>query len=189
MSNIMIDIETLGTLPTSVILSIGAVEFDENGVGKTFYTQINPESCADYGLTMDARTVMWWLEQDEAARRALINAKNHSLDVALEELAAAFDWKNKSVWANGIDFDLSILENAYRAVGKNAPWPYWAKMDYRTLKKMVPREVYESCKEEPVVAHDALCDAVAQAATTIQLTSWVHRNMEHTIKGKKRGSC
>ena len=69
MSNLMLDIETLGTGPNSVILSIGAVEFDETGVISKFYEAIDPESCTDWGLQIDARTVLWWMDQNDAARK------------------------------------------------------------------------------------------------------------------------
>lgn len=46
MEDMMIDIETLGTRPGSVILSVGAVMFDRHGVGhgETFYMNVERES-------------------------------------------------------------------------------------------------------------------------------------------------
>lgn len=166
---IMIDIETLGTSKNSVVLSIGAVQFNENGIEKQFYVQIDPESCTDWGLVIDAPTVMWWLDRNEAARKALIATRGTALDVALDELISAFKWKGATVWANGIDFDFVILEEALKATGRVIPWDYWAKMDFRTVKNMVPRAIYNACKEENPVAHNALADAMSQAATLIAL--------------------
>jgi hypothetical protein len=39
--NVMIDIETLGTRPGSVILSIGACRFGADGIGEEFYRAID----------------------------------------------------------------------------------------------------------------------------------------------------
>ena len=68
MQNVMVDIETLGTSSNSVILSIGAVEFDNENLGAEFEVYIDPESCTDHGLVIDAPTVMWWLGQSNEAR-------------------------------------------------------------------------------------------------------------------------
>lgn len=173
---IMIDIETLGTSKNSVILAIGAVQFNENGIVHKFYQTVDPTSCQDWGAVIDARTVMWWMEQSDAARKALTSAKTVPLDIALAELSAAFKWKGLDVWANGIDFDMVILEESYKMVGKPVPWPYWAKKDYRTLKKIAPQAIVDACEEKACVAHNALADAIAQAATLINLNkclNWV----------------
>ena len=186
-NNIMVDIETLGTSKNSVILSIGAVQFNENGVEKNFYVQIDPESCTDYGLQIDARTVMWWMDQNVAARQHLTSSRGINLPEALDQFIDAFEWNDAVVWANGIDFDFTILEEAMKATGRTAPWAYWAKMDYRTIKNIVPRDVYNASKEEAGVAHHALADATAQAATLVQLLSWINRNTEIKAKERKRG--
>ena len=178
MSMIMVDIETLGTAKDAVILSIGAVQFNEQGVEKKFYAQIDPESCTNFGLKIDARTVMWWLDQSDAARKALTSTKGMPLDLALNDLYDAFDWKDKQVWANGIDFDFVILENAFNAVGIKAPWMYWSKMDYRTVKNLVPRKVFEAYRKDAGVSHNALADAIAQAATLVELLKWVNHESD-----------
>lgn len=169
MSKIMVDIETLGTSKNSVILSIGAVQFSEKGVEKKFYVQIDPTSCTDWGLQIDARTVLWWMDKNDAARKALTATKGEALDVALDMLIAAFKWKDAEVWANGIDFDFTILEEAMKATGRAVPWQFWSKMDYRTVKNLAPRAVYDACKVDNPVAHNALADATAQAATLVNL--------------------
>ena len=40
MNHVMVDIETLGTTNNSVVLSIGAVKFDHQGLGEEFYAEI-----------------------------------------------------------------------------------------------------------------------------------------------------
>lgn len=167
--HVMLDIETFGIASTSVVLSIGAVEFTLDGIQSSFYVDICPESCTKAGLTMDPRTVLWWLEQNEAARMKLVDANTTPLMAALSRLSQAFDWKGMKVWCNGANFDFPILANAYQAVDSRPPWNYYNLMDYRTLKNLVPYEVHESLRVRPTVAHNALADAEAQALTAIAL--------------------
>jgi len=58
MNRVMVDIETLGLDIGSVILSIGAVRFDESGVyGEPFYVEIGQQSCKNRGLEVDPETL------------------------------------------------------------------------------------------------------------------------------------
>ena len=173
MQNIMIDIETLGTSSNSVLLSIGAVEFDGEKLGKEFEVFIDPESCTDHGLVIDARTVMWWLGQSDAARSGLLKRKGVPLDEAMVKLHNAFDWKGKQVWCNGTDFDFPIISSACKAVGVSDPWQYWAKMDYRTLKNLLPKKTFSELQVKPDVAHSALSDAKAQALSCINILKFL----------------
>ena len=173
MQNIMLDIETLGTSANSVILSIGAVEFSDSELGKEVEIFIDSESCTDHGLVIDARTVMWWLSQDDAARSELLKRTGVGLDEAVLQLHNAFDWKGKKVWCNGTDFDFPILSSACKAVGVLEPWQYWSKMDFRTLKNLLPKKTYNELKVDPVIAHSALADAKAQAQSTINILKFL----------------
>ena len=69
--HLMLDIETMGNESFSSIVSIGAVEFDINTgkTGKGFYTNVDLQSCINLGLIINASTVMWWLKQNEQARK------------------------------------------------------------------------------------------------------------------------
>lgn len=170
MHGIMLDIETLGTSHNALILSIGAAEFKDGEILHTFHTKINPDSCVAAGLSIDPDTVFWWLEQSEEARRSVLTGIRVPLESALLELTSVFDWKGKQVWANGATFDITILESAFKAFDYPTPWQYWDVMDYRTVKNIVPREIYQACKVEATVKHDALADAVAQAKTLMNIT-------------------
>lgn len=165
MQGIMIDIETMGVRPSSSILSIGAVEFNETKLSGTFSVRISLQSCLDAGLTVDASTIQWWMGQSEAARNTLLNAKATPLAEALSLLGAAFLWKNKPVWCNGLNFDLPILEHAHHVTGKHVPWEYYNGRDYRTVKNLFPKGLVQQVEVKPEVAHDALQDAIAQAKT------------------------
>lgn len=167
--HLMIDLETFGTASNSVILSIGAVEFNKTGLGKEFHVHIDPQSCVDAGLTMDASTVLWWMTQSEEARTKIAEADRNNLFAVLNNFVAAFDWRNKKVWGNGASFDIVIMENAMKAVNVAVPWKFWNQRCFRTLKSELPVGLVKEMTVRPELAHDALSDAKAQALTAINL--------------------
>ena len=132
-NNIMLDLETMGTTPTSAIIAIGAVRFDKR-LKDTFYKVVDLQSSVDVRLTMDASTVMWWLQQSAAARKAL-KRKGINLVAALKEFQA---WVGEDaiVWGNGANFDNVILASAYRLTGFNIPWKFYNDRCYRTMKSL-----------------------------------------------------
>lgn len=72
--HIMIDFETLSLKPNAVLLQLAAVAFDEDTceVVSTLHVHIDPR--VQPGRDISADTVIWWMEQDEAARASLTNA-------------------------------------------------------------------------------------------------------------------
>ena len=164
MRSVMLDIETLGNNSKSVIISLGAVEFDENGLGREFYMNVDPKSCILAGLQMDADTVMWWMQQSDAARSIFKN-KAEPLEDVLHEFKQWFP-KDALVWGNGATFDNVIVDNAYRAANMNKPWKYNADRCYRTLKALYP---HIKPIERLGTHHNALDDAKYQALHAIEI--------------------
>jgi hypothetical protein len=157
--NVMIDLETLGKNSHSAIISIGAAEFNASGLGRTFYANIDPESCVRAGLKMDASTVMWWMQQSEQARAAFNADAKSSLLRALTDFCDWFPDK-ACVWGNGATFDNVILSNAYDLTSIAKPWKYNADRCYRTLKALYPGVTPDL---RGGTYHNALDDAVHQA--------------------------
>lgn len=168
MNNVMLDIETLGVTPGAIILSIGAVEFDESNLGDVFHMGINWEDSVKQGMHVDASTAMWWIGQSQEAQQALMKITGGALqlNVVLSKFAAAFkDWKNKRLWCNGAAFDIPIMVAAHKKVNMIVPWKYSNEMDMRTVKGLVGKNVWANYTEPPTVAHDGLADAISQART------------------------
>lgn len=139
--NIMIDIETLGTSPNSVIATIGAMKFDRSTNLKSFeemtsfYYRIDLQSCQSLGMITEEDTAKWWDNQDEKSREEIYSTENRvSIQQALEELSE-FIGNNPytTVWAQGPHFDCTILENAYKKCNLQVPWAFWNVRDCRTL--------------------------------------------------------
>lgn len=164
--HVMIDLETLGTEGSPVILSIGAVKFTAREVLDTFHVHILPKSCTDRGLTIDPDTVMWWLAQSAEARAAVIG--DPETKVALPQALLEFSmWMGVDgpVWGNGASTDNVWLTNAYNACGMTPPWSFWNDRCYRTIRMMFP----DISAPPSLLKHDALEDARAQALHMITL--------------------
>ena len=166
---VMLDLETMGTGPTSAIVAIGAARFSAQGVGETFYQVVDLESSVKCGLTMEASTVMWWLKQGDAARRALTeNPDDLSTSLVrfscwLDTLHVGYDTSSADVeiWGNGAAFDIVILANAYKTLDMPVPWNFWNDQCYRTLKRQFPHLAVPM--DVTRTAHKAIDDAIHQA--------------------------
>ncbi len=163
----MVDLETLGTSESAVILSIGAVKFDpmwREGASRIldgFHVAVDPASAQQSGGTIDANTVSWWMHHERAAaRNSLQEMSKQDLFSALDGLAM---WMNTDtiagVWGNAPSFDCSILRHSFTRVGLDAPWKFWQDRCYRTLS-VIGRDVPKPCEG---IAHTALADATNQA--------------------------
>ena len=161
MSNIMVDLETMGSGSTAAIIAIGAVKFSAKGLGEEFYSVIDLNTSVQAGLTIDPDTLMWWMGQSAAARKAVTRKDNESLFDALTAFSKFVgDKKTAKIWGNGASFDNPILANAYKAVNLEQPWHFWNDRCYRTMKAMFGKNIDV---ETVGTAHNALDDAKTQA--------------------------
>lgn len=165
MSNIMLDLETLGVKSGSAIISIGACVFDSSGIRDEFHTCIDIDSNLKCGRTVCASTLKWWMNQSVKAR-SIFDRQGVDLTVALYEFA---EWCNKNsvatVWGNGSDFDNAILSDAYSKQSIATPWPFWGNRCFRTMVNVLPPKELERVG----VHHDALDDAKTQALHLIKI--------------------
>ena len=164
----MLDLETLGTRPGCVVLTIGAVKFDPDGDSRPdglgfktgFYRVIALQSAMAAGLRIQADTLYWWLQQSDFARKALSDNPKPLAQV-LDEFDAWFKGST-FVWGHGASFDPPVLEAAYAALKRYAPWEFRNIRDTRTLydfkRHKIPRGVQDK--------HHALWDAYHQAIET-----------------------
>lgn len=135
----MIDIETMGVNPNSVIMTIAAQVFDPLSNGwpeKHFYARVSPESQPN--RVIDETTVEWWAQQvPEAKREIFEEVGRRPLHECLEDLGKLI-WQSDRIWANGPTFDMNILENAYKEHGIRLPWKFWTVRDARTVYSLWP---------------------------------------------------
>lgn len=174
MNDLMIDIETMGTDPGSVITQIGAIPFDrETGeMGEPFCINVDMVTSVDIGLNIDPKTVYWWFKQSEEARTFLNDPKG--VFDAYNEFSAyieALGGKKLTVWSH--TFDMELLELAYKLADMKLPIHYRNKRDLRTLcdlagitKKNIGIAI-DNMKGEGV-KHDAIFDCKVQIEYAVE---------------------
>lgn len=139
--NVMIDLETLSVRANALILTIGAIKFNTNFPIKSmdkmdkFYRRITIESGRQIGCHEDPETQKWWDEQDSVAREEAFSPVDRiPIKQALEELST---WFGKSkftkVYANSPNFDITILDEAYKNCSLKSPWNFWNVRCTRTI--------------------------------------------------------
>ena len=167
--DIMLDIETLSTRPWSVILTLGAVKFSpwESDVDTESGLYVRPD--VDEQLNMNRHvqdeTVTWWGTQpDEVREEALGTNGRISINEMLDQLNR-FLVGADNIWCQGPAFDIVILEDLYRQMGRPTPWQFWQIRDSRTLFSVHgdPREKGRHG------AHNALIDCYYQARAVQQI--------------------
>lgn len=161
---VCVDLETLSTRPNACIVSIGAVkfEFENSKIIDTFYINVDPKSCKEYGLHIDKSTIDWWAMQSKEARLAW-QTGGVALDVAVTKFIDWWGDEKCDFWCNGLSFDAPIMASAFRAVGKNIPWTYGREYDMRTAFNMIGFDHRKSReKSTSDTFHNALDDAMSQ---------------------------
>jgi len=179
-THVMLDIETLGRAPAGMIISIGAVQFDENGVSsKEFYKKLNWNDSAKHG-NIDVNTVIWWMKQSDEARLEVISGTD-SLSSSLREFQKWFP-KKSQVWGKGPTFDISIMENAFTQCNVACPWGYYYVRDVRTIIEVTKGFVDPNdYKCDADVAHDALSDAIWQARYVSAMLKFIKEKLSGDI--------
>jgi len=165
MIHVMIDIETLAkdsAIP--VLLSIGAVKFDDAEIVERFHVGVEPEDCQRCGLEIEAGTVAWWLDNKrQKARDQMSELAKIDLHSALHGFA---EWVAEtpadqlgSVWSNGSNFDNAKLKAIFLKVGLDWPFGYKQEECYRTMCNRFPFVPFVRVG----VHHGAVDDAESQA--------------------------
>jgi exodeoxyribonuclease VIII len=162
----MVDIETMGTSPDAPILSIGAVEFNSNGLVRGFYEECAIGSLKGSGARIDPETIAWWLKQEDAPRLKIANAKGSHIDMLRRFAAFVHDINPCGVWGNGVGFDNILLTQSFKRAKIKQPWPFWADRCYRTMKSVFPDIPLTRVGDH----HNALDDAKTQALHLIEIS-------------------
>lgn len=182
-NQIMLDLETLGTEVGSIITTIGAVKFNGKEIVDSFYTKICIEDSQKNGFGTDAITFLFWMDQEDAARKEIIDCVEKKGAKKVNEALELFsNWMGEDlpVWGNGVLFDNALLSEYYSNQGLKKPWSYRNDRCYRTVKNMFPE-----IKAEPFVGikHNALDDAASQTHHLIKILG-NRATMNYICKGQ-----
>lgn len=160
--HLMIDFETLGLRPNSVILSAGVCSVPPSLVPEAqWYGEFDAleQEGAPYNRVTDPDTLTWWLAKgymptgELSLRDGIISLQAHIANLAQQY--------RLELWANGTDFDIPLFYSALDQQNCPSPFKYNSVRDYRTMRKAfweVPFLPFEGKK------HHALHDAMNQAA-------------------------
>lgn len=173
---IMLDIETLGKKPDALVLSVGAAVMDMATltIVDRRYWLLDHKSQEE--RTIDADTVLWWMQQGDAARAEF--RRGDAVDP--EELAGDLHdlfrkYATSTPWANGTNFDLPILASLIRDYSVSpVPWGY-RHQDMRSLATVMDSVLSwkDYTKQHNPTAHNALEDAVCQANYVLECMRWI----------------
>ena len=166
----MVDLETLGLSPDSVIVSVGAVVFTKDGIESEGYW---PLTLDQSDRNIDLGTLKWWMQQNEAARAVFAEKRTFSLRAALENLSMQF-CDGTRIWSNGANFDEVLLTHAYAQLRIRKPWDYKHVRCYRTIRAQFPDIKLPSNGTK----HNALDDARYQALTLIEIMKQKNIDLE-----------
>ena len=155
---LMVDLETMATGPNATVLTLGAVKFNPHGsgYGDKIYFRINIDD--QDGRDIDPATLDWWSKQDPAIMEEAFSPDDRVPLIEAVDRFHKFAWGCDTFWSHGATFDLVILENLYRQVGKPLPWNFWSLRDTRTVFDLgFDTDMPTASK------HNALEDAIRQS--------------------------
>lgn len=144
----MVDLETIGDTSTSAVSSISLVRFNPY-TGKVFeHLNINVDLSLGIHLGAEASpsTVLWWVQQSEPARLALVASQVDAEDpidmtIMIKDFILQIEKQideDLILWGNGSSFDIPILANYYNLLGMDLPWKFYNVRDVRTIVEFAP---------------------------------------------------
>lgn len=188
MNRVMVDLETMATSPNAAIISIGAVRFGSGQILDEFYQVVDLNSSLTVGLEIEADTLLWWMQQDDIARKQFLSgAKN--ISTVLDDFAAWLG-QDAEVWGNGAAFDNVILTNAYKKCGKKRPWAYYNDRCYRTIKALYPNITLERAGTHHIAVDDSRHQAKHLMMILPNLSGeFPHKACKTPSECRKEGLC
>lgn len=177
---VTLDIETLDTRASAIVLSFGYSFFDprkdepfEDIVARGTEIFFDVGEQIEKGRTHSESTLEWWKQQGEKAQRCLAatNMTNirdiHTVfEQSCEKNGLNVNWvKKHAKWiCRGPHFDIAILEDLFSDFNVATPWRYYNVRDIRTwLECRGLPDNLKLVKPESMIPHNALHDAAFDA--------------------------
>lgn len=173
--HVVVDIETLGTIPGAPIVQIAAVAFNlgaSEDEWELFEVKVDVRSLIyKDGISFD--TLAWWLAQPKGTIDEVFG------EAVRLEIASALNsfhkWlgftHTKTLWGNGAAFDNELLKAALlQYCDIREPWDFRIDRCFRTVKNQYKEQVPEP--HFIGTKHNALDDAMHQAR-------WLNQILTH----------
>lgn len=185
--HVMVDLETMGTISTSPVITIGAVLFDPHRLDtydylyqRAFLRRVKISEAVSHSTGVDGGTLEWWLQQDPTALKALVGNDAVNTAEALDDFNNYCQDRGRftnekffeghaalpvatRIWAKGPDFDCKMLEELYGRMKKILPFRFH---EYRCVRTVIDLGFPNGKDDYPDfegTAHDARDDAIYQA--------------------------
>lgn len=162
LKHVSIDIETLDTKPSALVLSIGLCVFNKDGITHTLYRELQIQCQISEGRTISESTLKFWLEQGQKFNDLIFSDEKAFITLAISDLNKYLD-QDTLIWANSPDFDLVILEDLAKTYNIGFNWNFRNFRDFRTIRQCLAPD-----EPRPKPTHNALQDAIDQASFLIQ---------------------
>jgi hypothetical protein len=173
MKAISLDIETLDTTTSSIVLSIGAcvvLPGRDTTSTPSFYKRLSIQEQINAGRTISEGTLRFWMGQRSDVRHNTMGEEGKPVRYVLEALR---DWWMEQgappVYVKGSQFDAAIVDDLADTFAVDRPIHYRKWRDVRTLEDIMQwggREEHLIMVRENTSlrdkAHDALADAQMQ---------------------------
>lgn len=214
---IVLDLETLSTEPDAVIIQVGAV-FGDLATGKissVFNEHINSNCPYNSKRRTDLDTVTWHLNErrkdptfhKQMPLETYTTNQFRTLAQTLQRLSAWFndvanilrmstgeDGKNKAaplrILCKGPEFDIKLLEDAYKQADLKTPWNYKNVGSVRTFEHLyvdmrirqgincddAEREIRDFLKGRSLITHDGLFDAITEFELVYEISKLLGTN-------------
>lgn len=163
----MIDLETLDTIASAVVVQIGLVSFSiRDGIQEEHLWNLDLEDQRP-NRTISTSTIGWWMEQGLKLPKETLEL--YPSLCGLKEVLQKI--KPDLIWYRGPTFDHVILTDLltiiYDKKDIDKLLPFWKVRDSRTL------DIFNIKRERGPVAHYALEDAREQALDVIHVTKTI----------------
>lgn len=154
----MLDAESLGLTPDSVVTQIALCVYDlanDKVVNELCWW---PDLAEQRDRVIDPTTVAWWMQQEREAQNGVFRppAVTYKANI-LQQMRTATE--RISVWAKPAMFDLPLLTSYFGV----KPWSYRDERDMQTLVRLCDPINSLQPDISGTTAHDARSDALWQA--------------------------
>lgn len=173
--DITFDLETVSLSPTAAIMQIAAVawnRFEEKS--KCLFDDadeislgVDLRSAMMEGFDFDPSTCKWWSEKDASVKDSILNDEPLLIKDALitfgdwiEDVVKDHDAETVCLWAQGTDFDVSVIRYACRKMGVKLPVDYRYVRDARSFILEQGVRLFEGGKEEALSMIKSDCECL-----------------------------